>query len=358
MQPITKVRKVTLRDIANSSGFSRMTVSLSLRNDPRISGKTRARIKKVAQTLGYVRNPYLAALGQQIRSSKQSELNAKIAYLSFFNPPGSPCATDQDSKWLEDYYIGAEAQANLLGFGLERLNPWQFKMTAERLNETLKGLGVIGLIIHPSYSQIYNWNLDWDQFSVCVNGPANFKLPFHSTECGRQEGMMLLLEQVQTLGYKRIGLVLQESQDAYHSHVQRCAISDFQIHLPKYQRIPHLIEKVVTKESFYVWLDTFQPELIVAGFDEIYSWMEEKGCSIPAEIGLVRPEITGNRDLSGIIFNRWAVGASAVDLIAGQINRNERGIPDQRKHVAISGIWKEGYSVKRNRCIETAGFTS
>lgn len=326
-----------------------MTVSLALRDDPRISESTRTRVVNVAQELGYRRNPYLTALARQIKSTKQKRLKATIAYLSFFDAPGKRESDSRHEDWLEDFCAGARNQAEMLGFGMERFNPWQSKIPANRLNEILISRGIMGIIIHPPYSNVYRWNIDWERFAVCVNNSDRFPIPFHTVGCGRHQAMIELLDRIQLLGYRKVGLVLRKRQDDFHAHIQRCAISDFQLNFPTDRQVPHYIEKVVTREGFYQWLDTYQPELVVAGFDEIYDWMKERGYSIPEDIGLVRPQICGNRNLSGMAFDHLAIGAAAVDMIAGQMNRNERGIPTQKKQVLITGIWNPGETVARIR---------
>jgi len=299
--------------------------------------------------MGYRRNPYLTALSQQIKSSKQKRLKATLAYLSFFDAPGKGSLKPRSTDWLEDFYVGAKNHAEMLGFGMERLNPWKTKMPANRLNEILVSRGIMGIIIHPPYTNLYHWNIDWDRFAVCVNNSVRFQIPFHTVGCGRHEAMIELVDRIQKLGYRKIGLVLRKRQDDFHAHIQRCAISDFQLSLPKEMQVPHYIEKVVTKEGFYEWLDTHQPELVVAGFDELYEWMVERGYSVPEDIGLVRPQVCGIRKLSGMAFDHQAVGAAAVDLIAGQMNRNERGVPKQKKQVFITAAWNPGETVAQIR---------
>ncbi|MEM9161233.1 MAG: LacI family DNA-binding transcriptional regulator [Verrucomicrobiota bacterium] len=346
---IGKVYRVTLKDIADAAGVSKMTVSLALRDDPRISESTRERVAKVGREMGYKRNPYLTALSQQIKSSKQKRLKATIAYLGFFDAPSKRSARQSSHDWLEDFYIGAKKQAEMLGFGMERFNPWKAKLSEKRLNEILISRGILGIIIHPPYSDLREWDIDWERFSVCVNNSVRFPIPFHTVGCGRHEAMIELIDRARELGYRKIGLVLGKQQDDFHAHVQRCAISDFQLNLPKKMQVPHCIEELVTKEVFYDWLDSYKPELVVAGFDEIYYWMKERGYSIPGDIGLVRPQVCGIRSLSGMKYDHQAVGAAAVDLISGQMNRNERGIPSKRKQVFINAVWNPGETIAKLR---------
>src|SRR5688572_23410766 len=50
----TMTRKIQLRDIAHAVGVSATSVSLALRDDPRISEPTRKRVQGKAQEMGYV----------------------------------------------------------------------------------------------------------------------------------------------------------------------------------------------------------------------------------------------------------------------------------------------------------------
>ena len=54
--------KATLEDVALKAGVHRTTVSLALREHPRIPAATRMRIKAIAAKLGYRINPLVSAL--------------------------------------------------------------------------------------------------------------------------------------------------------------------------------------------------------------------------------------------------------------------------------------------------------
>ena len=55
-------RRVSLKDVANVAGVHPTTVSMALRNHPRIPEATRSRLKKLAEEMGYTRDPALVAL--------------------------------------------------------------------------------------------------------------------------------------------------------------------------------------------------------------------------------------------------------------------------------------------------------
>ena len=53
----------TLQDIAKRAGVGKATVSLALRNDPKISAATRERVRAIAEELKYRPDPALRIAG-------------------------------------------------------------------------------------------------------------------------------------------------------------------------------------------------------------------------------------------------------------------------------------------------------
>src|SRR5205823_5144385 len=106
---------VTLRDLARALGVSHVTVSLALRNSPKISEARRAQIKKVAEEMGYRPNAMAAALAHFKQSSKTHPVQAGLAWLNFWpNPKKLRSYAEFDRYW-----IGAQAAAEKLGYHLE-----------------------------------------------------------------------------------------------------------------------------------------------------------------------------------------------------------------------------------------------
>ena len=62
--------RVTLAAIAAQAGVHVTTVSLALRNSPRLPIATRDRIRKLADELGYAPDPMLQALVAYIKSQE------------------------------------------------------------------------------------------------------------------------------------------------------------------------------------------------------------------------------------------------------------------------------------------------
>ena len=71
-----------------------MTVSLALRNDPRITVEPVDRVQAVAKRAGYVPDPHVAELMGRLRSGRRGAGAVVVAFLDFVHAhdgkPGSP----------------------------------------------------------------------------------------------------------------------------------------------------------------------------------------------------------------------------------------------------------------------------
>ena len=72
----------TLADIARRVGCSKYTVSLALREDRQISAATRAKVQDVAKELGYSANATVSHLMAQLRASRTTRFQAKLALIN------------------------------------------------------------------------------------------------------------------------------------------------------------------------------------------------------------------------------------------------------------------------------------
>src|SRR5215212_8804577 len=103
-----KSAHVTFRQIAKASGLAVATVSYALRNHPKIPPATIARVRAVADGLGYRPNPRVAALMAHIRRARPVASGDRIAFV-WLSRPG---------PYLR-MHEGAKQRAQQLGYALE-----------------------------------------------------------------------------------------------------------------------------------------------------------------------------------------------------------------------------------------------
>ena len=137
----------TLRSLAAEAGISPMTVSLALRNHPRIPVATRERIRKLAKQRGYTPDPQIAALMQHLRTRRPARLQSVIAALTTM--PGR-----RTNRYSEVIARSARERAAELGFGFDQILLGPYLDRAGSLNRVLRARGIDGVVMLPMIEPI------------------------------------------------------------------------------------------------------------------------------------------------------------------------------------------------------------
>jgi hypothetical protein len=84
---------------------------------------------------------------------------------------------------------------------------------------------------------------------------------------------------------------------------------------------------------------------------QVRAWLDSLGLSVPGSVGLVHLDWSPDlAPLAGLDSDPEMLGEAAIDLLIGQLQANELGIPKHEKIVAVRGHWVAGKSV-RGRCL-------
>ena len=182
---------VRLKDIARQAGVSVMTVSKALRNEPDVSAATKARIKGLAQQLGYV--PDSSAQGLRTRKTKMFGL----AVPSSMNPI------------FARIVFAIEERAHELGYDLLLTSTHNLPDREEACLRRLLSRRVDGLFISPVYrfeaeARIYKEVLARQVPTVLLGPPAPFCKSFVSVETDEQVASYTATQHLLKLGHKRI----------------------------------------------------------------------------------------------------------------------------------------------------------
>ncbi|MEX2381359.1 MAG: LacI family DNA-binding transcriptional regulator [Opitutales bacterium] len=340
MSPAKKsTTKITMREVAARAGVSLMTVSYALREDPRIPEATRERVKKAASALGYQVNPLVSALMAQRRSGKTEEGGANLAVLM----PGT-----KDSGYnLEAYLPGARERAEERGYGLDIFHVEEEGVGGKHLTRVLRARNIHGVLI-PHMGRQTHLEGDWRFFSVVAHGYTLLEPNFHRVVSDLYHGALLALEQLTLLGYRRIGLVLDEITSRNTHHLWRAAYLMHQRSLPVRQRLPEiLLDHANWQTPLQKWRDRHQPEVILHNFPRLRPFLEEQGLRVPGDMALAYLDMKVSQgpelyEVAGI-DQRWeAVGEAMVDVLIAKLHNNERGIPEMPRTVLVPPKWVDG----------------
>ncbi|WP_269542572.1 LacI family DNA-binding transcriptional regulator [Cerasicoccus fimbriatus] len=336
----------TLQDIADHAGVSRMTVSRALRNEPRCSPETRERIQKIAKEMGYRPNPLVVARMQQMRQRHPSR-DTCLAVVQ----PGEVGSGLKDNENSRQWYAGITQRAEELGFRTELVNLPTRADAAKAVIRTLAYRQVEGLCFLPFPKWGWNFDLDLRQFSMAAIGFTLLEPHIHRVASDHREGLSIALAKLKELGYRRVGLVLEENTSSRvdHQHLEiflRHHLFDQDI----YPVSPLIIEVKSTPKTqarrFQQWRKAEQPDVLISNLDSL-SFIKGLKIGVPEEIGFISLDVQANHpSICGIDQQPRRVGACLTDRVVSQIYCNQRGIPEYPELTLAPPKWKDGDSLR------------
>lgn len=335
-------RQVTIKEVARQAGVSVSTVSLALRNSPRIKPETRNRVQMLAREMGYRRNPAFAALGT--RSHHHTDRTGiPIAVIR------QKSATGYD-YWNIEISEGIRGKCLDLGYRPEFIllddypSPDHFFRIAEAQGIAaiiFQFLKTSDILEHPSLKRL----------ALAATGVYQHLLPVDTVRQSPFQRSRRAIHEVYRRGYRRI-LVFQlwhrdarmEDDVARESGILAASreIGDIENGWVRMVERPRRSEI----ENWRRLIDEHQPEVVI-GFNNGDYWaVREAGYDIPGEIAFAAQEgEPDERDATSVALCRShhrEVGAAAVDWIDRLIQTGRLGIPLVPFEVVVSSPWQDG----------------
>jgi DNA-binding LacI/PurR family transcriptional regulator len=335
----------SIRDVARQAGVSHTAASLALRGSPRVSTATRRRVEQAAAQLGYQPHPTVATLMAQLRTLKTKPFIDTLGFITAWP------ARDgwEQSPNHRRFFVGVEARAKELGYKVEVFWLREPGMTSRRVSQILRTRGIRGLILQSLPKAHGHLSLDWPHFASVAKGLTIVRPRLHRVISSHFEDVRLVEHHLRRLGYRRPGLVIGAELDA---RVDRAWLAAYLLHqhdLPTRDRVPALIlESDASAAKVARWMQQHRPEVILFSDLPVPAWLKQMGLRVPEDVGLVHLDWSEEcAPLAGLDANSEAVGSAAVDLLVGQLQAHEFGIPAREKTVAVSGRWVPGTSLRK-----------
>ncbi len=335
-----------MQQVAQVAGVSKSSVSLALRDDPRLALATRRRVQEIASRLGYRKNPIVASLMSQLRVSQTPKFHANFALINC-----SGLRTLFDTPGFGDYRRGIRERADKAGYGVEEFWANEPGVGLARLAQILVARNIRGLILavpfetrpllagHPEFFRDFSVaTIGFDRTEPLLNRVTN-----HHFETARAAAQKLF-----DLGYTRPGIV---ARDAFDHLLQRRFSSGF--HSAARDRAgpldsppaPLLLGEM-DRSSFARWLKTEKPDAILTHLVEVREWLDALKVRVPQDMGLLHLDWSPQmRDWAGMNQNGALVGAAAAELVMDQMADNEVGIPAHPRLVLIESDFVAGPSL-------------
>ncbi|GAB4167672.1 MAG: LacI family DNA-binding transcriptional regulator [Terrimicrobiaceae bacterium] len=334
-----------LADIARRAGVSVATVSLALRGRAGVARKTAEKVKVVAEEMGYRPNPLLSSLASKKFRSREVVDGTPLALMVFPLPDGGRPTTYE--KVLKE-------QAGELGYA-----PTVYRVDAGTSPEALyrrlyhsmvQGIVILGGLQDDGFLRSF----DWGQFSVVQCGRYFGPQPFHVVRPNIFQAVKLIFQELQLLGYRRIGYAVGRHPASIEDDDARfgTAVAMETVLLKPKDRVPVFQGRFDDIAALRAWLDRHRPEAMIGFSPGIYWELRDAGYRIPEALGFAAMHATGESHPSGVICsgaqqNQNEIARQSVLLLDQMVRNRERGLPRSSLDVLVRSTWLAGNTVRQ-----------
>ena len=335
--------RVTLADVARRAGVHPTTVSVALRDSPRLPEKTRTRLKRLAREMGYVPDHGARALAGYRRDLNAPKSLIPIGYVTNWN-----------SRWgwkevtaHPEFFEGVCERAAELGLSVEHFWMREPGLTHGRLSQILDARGITGIIFASHVREIdEELRFAWERFSAVKIDYFPHHPELATVTNDQLNTIRVAMRQAMAAGYRRIGFVMDDGWDITVDRLWSAGFVWEQQALESSLRIaPYMFPQ---PEPLSDWIRANRPELIVSRAEFVLPTLKAMGLKVPRDIAFVDVFLEDHSgQLAGVRQNHRTVGAAAVEILSSQIRHNIRGVPTIPIRTLIEGTWMDGKSLPR-----------
>lgn len=339
---------MNVRHLAKQAGISAAAVSLALRDSPRISAKTKARVRQLAQEAGYTPDARIVQAMQHLRKPREVRQHASFGVISFYDT----LRPWEQSRHLAKIHAGMQRRAGELGYRLEPLWLRAPGMTYRRFGDILATRGIDGLLCFGSPNFLEEFPRELNAHAVVTVG-LSISTPLHRVTSHFYADTLQALQRVHALGYRRPGLVLGTQEDTRSAYAHSAAYLGWCEHtLGASAALPVLRLREVEEPALTDWLVRQKPDVIVfvhlpAMIARFRAVLRRLQIAVPQKLGVVvlSHEVQGT-GFAGLQQNQSLMGAWAVELLAARIANRDFGIPSAPRTEMVESEWIKGDSLR------------
>lgn len=340
--------RVGIRDVAKAAAVSIMTVSLALRNHPKISAATRERVQRLAREIGYRPDPEITRLMTRLHVRK----SAGLAPMAIVDVSSSRSA--EKSDYSVHVREGAVRRARELGYSEACFHRMDYDGDLRRLLSVIRHRGIEGVLLLPPVTPVeLDPFLDWSGLSVIAATYAVTPWRFHLVVPNHFIDMCTLLALLEAHGFTRIGAVLQDNFEA-RTHHQLTGAFALHGHRGRILRVPdpqNLRPSIIAS-----WLKEAQPDVLICPFSA------QLRAALPKRSPRNRPlpEIVSLRSDDASTRFYWDelpadIGSHAASLLAGMMTHHETGLPASPRTSMIHGRFVDRATMHSGKTALAAG---
>ena len=327
---------ISQREIAERLGISIATVSMALRDQPRIPVTTRERVKRTADEMGYQPVPLLRSLSDYSRAKRRPSQLLPLGWINAWSQPGKLLK----HREYGGYWRGACEAASQMGYHLEEfhLHP---KIPLKELNRRLRIKGFRGLLLPPAGDPAALRHFPWEKYHVvslshCTSTPAT-----HLVAPDRVGNCSLAFDMMRKRGYRRIGFLTDKFPATINDKLSVAGFLSAQLELPKNEHLPVFTTRdQPLPHQLFQWVACHQLDAILTDLPDAARVLKQTGLRIPQDLGLAFSCRSRSLASAGIDCHPEEVGRIGFEVlkraIGGYLNQ------EFKVRVAVNGHWRDG----------------
>jgi len=334
----------TLRSLARDLGVSRTTISEALRGSTRVRAATAERIRAAAEAAGYHHNPLAGAIMSELRRSRGELFRGVLAVVGVEEPDRPAYA----ARFYGELIRGTTDRATELGFKVEQFMINARSLPQRRLDHILQSRGIRGVLLLPTWQDPDFMKIDWSRYAGVYLDYHIERPPLRCICSDHFRSMMMVLQRLHALGYRRPGVILPRHQDERLQHRWEGAFLAYQRHHPASRPVPPLVADVIGEKNFSAWFRRHKPDVVLGHIVQAMDWMRACGARVPRTHGFFCLNLVhADRPCAGLDQSPHLIGVRAVEIVIAQLHRNERGVPSSSSLTTLPSTWVDGPTLRR-----------
>jgi DNA-binding LacI/PurR family transcriptional regulator len=334
---------VSLRDVAEAAGVSRMSASRALREGTKVSAELRGRVRAAAERLGYRGDRLVSEVMGSFAGGRAVAYRETFAVL-WWRP--WPALNAEGAGFDAEIRRGLHDGAELHGCRLDEVLIPE-RNAAVVLRRRLRARGIAGVIITPPpEAGRAAPELPWAELSTVTLGSSLSKPTLHRAQNHHYQAMERVLEEVAARGYRRPVLLMQASVEE-RSH--RAYLAAFLAWLGAERAGDVHPDARDTDPGLAAWARARGADVVIVENDRLLAAVRGRA-EAPRGVGWVSLDVAERAGaVSGIFKDARRLGRATVDLLAQARRRRETGLPDAASVLMTEGVWCEGATLPARR---------
>tara|TARA_R100000027_G_scaffold2734_8_gene2700 strand:- start:21706 stop:22806 length:1101 start_codon:yes stop_codon:yes gene_type:complete len=344
--------RVTMKDVAEAAGVSPSTVCRALNSNPQIPKATREKVQKVADELGYQVDPLLSAFALRRRGKSNDSSITTIAYITNFG------TRDEWTKnpFYQACFEGVQNRVKRQGYRVEHFWLGEENMSPKRLSRILYNRGILGVCVAPMKNVSELVDLEWERFCGVTIGYSMQSPNLHRTAPHHFHGIQQMIQTLYAKGYRRIGLSIFSDTSRRVDELWLSGallVQNRRILMNEKKNDDVVLRTFLFNDENLKevpkWVREENLEVVISDNDRIAQMLAQENIRVPGDVDFAtlnweveKPQFAGINQRPGDI------GAAAMDLLIGQIQRGELGVPAVPLTTMVEGVWVDGPSLRKN----------